>query len=77
MGDDGLTEGRSGSFLTPETAIALVLVLAGGIGVGLAVGGSALPRCERRASRIALSVGGATGLALGMLIGLDALMRLA
>ena len=69
VNDTGIDEGRVTTLLEPPVAIALLLVLGGAVGVGLGLGGMALPRCEAAASRLALIGGGATSVILGALIG--------
>jgi hypothetical protein len=67
--DAGIDEGRVMTLLEPPLAIALLLVFGGALGLGLGLGGMALPRCEAAASRLALLSGGATAVILGALIG--------
>lgn len=74
MGGGGVEEGRINPLLTPATVIALLLVVGGGLGVGLGVGGMALPRGEAVASRIALVGGGTIATLLGALIGVSRLI---
>ena len=67
--DAGVDEGRVTTLLEPPAAIAMLLVLGGALGLGLGLGGMALPRCEATASRVALIGGGGTAVVLGMVIG--------
>ena len=67
--DTGIDEGRVTTLLEPPVGIALLLVLGGALGLGLGLGGMALPRCEAAASRLALLGAGATAVVLGALIG--------
>jgi copper transport protein len=76
MGTDGIAAGAETSLVNPQSVIAVVLLIAGAVGIGLAIGGGSLPRCDARASQIALRLGGATSLVLGLLVGADAILRL-
>lgn len=71
ISDQGVTEGRVTSVLDPVVAVAVVLLLAGALGVGLALGSARLPRCEALASRWALGTGGLIAVALAVAIGLE------
>jgi copper transport protein len=73
LSDDGIDEGRVTTLLSPPVAIAVLLVLGGALGLGLGLGGMALPRCEALASRLALVGGGVTAVVLGLLIGIGRL----
>jgi hypothetical protein len=76
VSDDGVAEGAIRSIADPVSAIALVLLIGGAIGIGLGLGGGRLPRTDPAASRLALRVGGLTAVALGAAIGLDRLLSL-
>lgn len=76
MGAESVTEGRVEPIITPSSVIAGLLLLGGGLAIGLAFGGASLPRCDARASRIALRIGGGTALVLGVLVGLDTVIRM-
>ncbi len=65
----GVADGRVRDDVNPATAVALALLLGGALGIGLGLGGFALPRCEPLASRVALVGGGGTALVLGLMIG--------
>ena len=67
--DTGIDEGRVTTLLNPAVGVAVLLLLGGALGVGLGLGGMALPRCEAAASRLALLGGGAMAIILGALIG--------
>ena len=56
------------------TVIALILVILGALALGLGLGGVALPRCDAAASRGALMTGGAVSVALGLAMGIGALL---
>jgi copper transport protein len=74
MSEAGVDDGRIRDLLAPGSLIAVLLAVGGAIGLGLGLGGFSLPRCEALASRVALTGGGVIGLALGMLIGVQALV---
>jgi hypothetical protein len=67
--DAGIDKGRVTTLLDPAVAVAALLLLGGALGVGLGLGGMALPRCEAAASRLALLGGGGTAVVMGALIG--------
>lgn len=69
-----IDEGRIGTLLDPATGVAIVLFLGGAVGLGLGLGGMALPRTEPLASRIALVAGGAVAALLGAAIGASRLL---
>lgn len=71
---DAIDEGNIVSLFTPATLVAVVLLLAGALGLGLGLGGMSLPRCERLASRVALVGGGLTAVLLGGMIGASRLL---
>lgn len=73
LSDDGIDEGRMTTLFNPAVVIAVLLVLGGALGLGLGLGGMALPRCEAWASRLALIGGGVTAVVLGLLIGVGRL----
>jgi len=73
LSDEGIDDGRVATLLNPAVAIASLLVLGGALGLGLGLGGMALPRCEALASRLALVGGGVTAVVLGLLIGIGRL----
>ena len=70
IGDDGVAKGADTTLLDPSALVALALLLGGALAAGLALGGASLPRCEPAASRLAMSVGGLTAVALGAAIGI-------
>jgi len=74
MDAETIDEGRAGSLLDPAAGIALVLFIGGAVGLGLGIGGMALPRCEPLASRLALIGGGAVAVTLGAAIGASRLI---
>ncbi|HUF07062.1 MAG TPA: copper resistance protein CopC [Candidatus Binatia bacterium] len=69
LSDGGVDDGRVRSLATPATGVAALLILGGALGLGLGLGGMALPRCEAVASRISLIGGGLVALVLGILVG--------
>lgn len=76
LGDDRIDEGRATNLLEPTTAVAILLVFGGAIGIGLGAGGARLPRCEPAASRLALTAGGGAATILGVAIGVERLIGL-
>jgi len=66
---DAIDDGRLRSLLDPASGVAIALLLGGALGLGLGIGGMALPRCEAAASRVALLGGGSVATVLGVLIG--------
>ena len=74
LDEGGISEGEVTNLLNPGAAIGLLLLVGGAIGLGLGLGGFVLPRCEAAASRLALLGGGITGVVLGALIGIQALL---
>jgi hypothetical protein len=76
MGADGIVAGAVTSLVNPQSVIAVLLLIAGAVGIGLAIGGGSLPRCDARASQVALRLGGGISLVLGLLVGADAILRL-
>jgi hypothetical protein len=76
LSDTGVAGGAIRSIADPVTAVAAVLLIGGAIGLGLSLGGGRLPRCDPRASQIALRAGGMTAVALGAAIGVDRLLSL-
>ena len=74
LDDAAIDEGRTDSLLDPATAVAIVLFLGGAVGIGLGLGGMALPRTEAVASRIALVAGGSIATLLGAAIGASRLI---
>jgi len=74
LGIDGIDEGRQVSILNPGSVVALLLALAGAFGLGLGLGGQRLPRCDPGTSRLALLVGGSVAVALGVVLGVAALV---
>jgi hypothetical protein len=70
----GIDEGRLSSLATPGTIVALLLLVGGALGLGLGLGGMSLPRCEARASRLALIGSGLSAVALGVVIGVSGLV---
>ena len=76
IGADGVAEGADTTLIDPATLVAVALVVGGALGAGLAAGGASLPRAERAASRLAMSVGGLTAVALGAAIGIGRLTSL-
>jgi copper transport protein len=74
LDDGGISEGELTTLVNPAAAMAIMLLAGGAIGLGLGIGGFTLPRCEASASRLALLGGGTTGVVLGALIGLQALL---
>ena len=67
-------EGREPGLLFAVLALAGLLAAGGAVGLGLGLGGFALPRTEARASRVALMSGGTVAVLLGMLVGATQLM---
>jgi hypothetical protein len=76
LSDDGIADGAIRSIADPVTAVAAVLLIGGAVGLGLSLGGGRLPRCDPRASRVALRAGGLTAVVLGVAIGIDRLLTL-
>jgi hypothetical protein len=76
LSDTGVAGGAIRSIADPVTAVAAVLLIGGAIGLGLSLGGGRLPRCDPRASQIALRAGGMTAVVLGAAIGVDRLLSL-
>jgi copper transport protein len=74
LDETGISEGQIEPLLTWGTVIALALAVGGAVGLGLGLGGWALPRTERLASRFALVGGGTVGVVLGLAIGLRQLV---
>lgn len=74
LDETGISEGQVESLITWGGLIALGLAVGGAVGLGLGIGGWTMPRTERLASRVALTGGGAVGVALGLLIGLRQLV---
>jgi putative copper export protein/methionine-rich copper-binding protein CopC len=70
----GVSAGAVEPLLTWGVVIAAALAVGGAVGLGLGLGGFVLPRCERLASWTALVAGGAAGVVLGLLIGLQQLV---
>ncbi len=69
LDEEGIAEGQVVSVVTVGSVIALILVVGGALGLGLGLGGVALPRCDAATSRGALVVGGAVSIALGLAMG--------
>jgi copper transport protein len=69
MDDDGIANGALEPLITPAIGVAVLLLVGGALGLGLGLGGMALPRCEPIASRVALVGGGVSAVVLGALIG--------
>jgi hypothetical protein len=76
LGADGVVDGAVTSLVNPESVVAVLLLLGGALAIGLALGGGSLPRCDARASQIALRIGGSVSLVLGLLLGADVIMRM-
>jgi putative copper export protein len=74
LSNDGIDEGRLATLINPATAVAVMLILGGALGLGLGLGGASLPRCEAAASRLALLGGGAVAVLLGAAIGASQLV---
>jgi hypothetical protein len=71
VGERGITEGAATPLIDPLWLVPVGLLGLGLLGVSYWLGGGVLPRTEPRTSRLALIAGGATSLALGvvMLVG--------
>ena len=69
MDDDRIANGALEPLITPAIGVAVLLLVGGALGLGLGLGGMALPRCEPIASRVALVGGGVSAVVLGALIG--------
>jgi copper transport protein len=76
LDDAGVNDGQVVNLVDPGTVVAVLLVVAGMLGLGLGLGGGRIPRTDAAASRIALLVGGAVAALLGLGIGVEALLRL-
>lgn len=74
LDEGGIADGRLTSLLTPGSVIALICLIGGALALGLGLGGMALPRCDPRASRIALIGSGTTAVVLGLVIGVSGLV---
>ena len=74
LDEEGIAAGQVVSVVTVGSVIALILVILGALGLGLGLGGVALPRCDAATSRGALVVGGAVGVALGLAMGIGRLL---
>ena len=69
MDAEGIADGALQPLITPAIGVAVVLLIGGALGLGLGLGGMALPRCEPLASRVALVGGGVAAVLLGAVIG--------
>ncbi|MGI8828679.1 MAG: copper resistance D family protein, partial [Candidatus Limnocylindria bacterium] len=76
LGDERIDEGRVTTLFDPISAIAVILLLGGALGLGLGLGRARLPRCEADASRVALLAGGTTAVLLGGAVGVEKLFTL-
>ncbi|HEX5040785.1 MAG TPA: copper resistance protein CopC [Candidatus Limnocylindria bacterium] len=74
LDDEGISEGEVTTLVNPATVIALILLAGGALGLGLGIGGFALPRCETDASRLALLGGGTTAMVLGALMAIQVIV---
>lgn len=74
LGATSIVDGRRVSLVDPAIVVGAALLLGGGLGVGLGLGGMALPRCEPLASRVALVGGGSIAVVLGLTIGVGRLI---
>lgn len=74
MGDERLREGAAGTLADGALIAGLLLLCGGMLGVGLGLGGLALPRCEATASRLALLGGGSLAAVAGLAIGVGRLV---
>jgi hypothetical protein len=74
LSETGVAEGRAGGPLDPALVIGGLLALVGAVGLGIGLGGGRLPRCDQRASRLALTGGGMVAAILGVAIGLERLV---
>jgi copper transport protein len=74
LSETGVAEGRAGGPLDPVLVIGGLLGLGGAVGLGIGLGGGRLPRCDQRASRLALTGGGMVAAILGVAIGLERLV---
>jgi hypothetical protein len=66
VGTDALTEGESAPIIDPGVLLGAVLLLGAILGVVFALAGGKLPRTDPRASRLALFVGSAAAVVLGL-----------
>ena len=73
LSDERVSAGRAAVPLDLTLGVAAVLVTVGALGIGVGLGGGRLPRCERAASRWALSGGGIVGVLIGASIGIERL----
>lgn len=71
LSDDGISSGTARALLDPGSLTGIVLLVGGAVAIGLGIGGLRLPRCDPRASRLALIVGGVAAALLGGGIGLE------
>lgn len=74
MGDATVAGGRAGGPIDVGIVIAALLLIGGALSIGLGLGGTRLPRCDAKASRVALGAGGAVATLLGLLIGAGRLL---
>lgn len=74
VSEEAIGEGRVTALVDPATLVAAGLLLGGALGLGLGLGGAPLPRCDARASRVALVGGGTVATLLGGLIGASRLI---
>jgi copper transport protein len=74
MASDGIAAGRDVELLSPALGIAVLMAVGGAVGLGLTAGGASLPRCDPRASRLALGAASGIGFVLGIAIGTEHLV---
>jgi copper transport protein len=74
LSQTGVADGRAEGPLDAVLVIGGLLGLGGVVGLGIGLGGGRLPRCDERASRWALTVGGMVAAVVGAAIGLERLV---
>jgi hypothetical protein len=74
LSETGVADGRDSGPFDPLLLFGGLLGLGGAVGLGIGLGGGRLPRCDERASRWALTVGGVAAAILGITIGLERLV---
>jgi hypothetical protein len=73
---EGVDDGRASAFPDPATALAAILAIGGLFAISMGIAEARLPRCEPRASRTALLIGGTVSAVLGAAIGVEQILRL-
>jgi copper transport protein len=66
VGPDGLTEGEASPFIDPGVLLGALLLLGSILGVVFVLAGGRLPRTDPRASRLAVFIGSAAAVVLGL-----------